>query len=1236
MQAPSSSPQLETQLLTNRYIQQDILGKGGMGVVYLAKDRLTQEQVALKRVKLPDDPNQPHSTYASSIQEQLPVILAREFQFLAGLRHPNIIPVLDYGFDAEKQPFFTMPFLQEGQTILEAGAGLEFEGKIDLITQLLQGLAYLHRRGILHRDIKPENVLVTNGVVQLLDFGLSQNIGDESQTGGSPNYMAPELLDGDEATPNSDLFAVGILFYQLLTGHHPFGKFDVGYFQRLYTSEPDVSKIDDEWVRTLLTSLLSQNPRSRPQSAQYLLQQLYLGLSIEAPAESAAIRESYLQAATFVGRKRELAHLTTALRELDRKNAKGWLIGGESGVGKTRLLNEARIRALTKGYAVLRGQAVEGGGLPFQVWRNIVRRLLLMVEVDDFQAGVLKEIVPDVGLLLGRDIHTAPKLSGQGQQRRLILTIVSLLREVNQPILLLLEDLQWAVESIPLLQHIFLVAEQLPHLIIMANYRSDESPDLPKTLGEMTHIALNRLESNAIRSLSESILGQAGVSNELIQLLESESEGNSYFLIETVRALAEEIGHLSDISKSDLPARVLTGGMRSLMQRRLDSVSAQFQSLQAFAAIAGRQIDVQLLEHQFDKKQVAAWLNQAGAHGVLAVQDNQWQFSHDKLRETLASQLPSEQKKKQHRHVARAIETIYAEDAQFNAILLAHWQAAEDTKKEEEYLLPVAEKFIRLTADYDQARILLKRALELTPQKGAHRAKLLIRHAESYFRQGRFSEGEKYAQESLTVAQDVGYQQGIADGYNHLGIAAESRRDLEISQDYFERSLAIFQKDGDKSGIASILNHLGIVAWNERNFETASSYYEKSLAAFKEVDDQQGVGSILLNLGIVALSQNDYRSAQGYYQESLEIAQSMGDRHSIASCFNQLGAVTINLGQLTVAQSYLENSLAICTEIKNWRVMGYCLYNLGEIAWLRGQYDIARSHYKQQLAHSQSGGAKRSIASSLRLLGLVDHLEGNYTSAQSFYTQAMEIYQELEDKNYTARCLCYFGDLARNRGDFSEAYENYTQCRSIWKEIDHKQNLLDAHKGFGALYLKQDEPTAGLAHLKQALQLAIDENMTIELGSIYGYLAQCQSALRDHKAALSTALEHFERFKDCEADRSEGMVHLAVAQTLTTSNNGKEPSAILQKLAGLTGLEVTPEAYFEAALESAYSYDSRLTILMSYGRYLLQNGAKETAYIHLNEAKKMAEANNLTVKTSQIEALIAGKPERAPSPKSSA
>ena len=182
-----------------------------------------------------------------------------------------------------------MSHLQESQSILEAAENLPLEEKVRLIQEALQALAYLHRRGVLHRDLKPENVQVVDGSVQVLDFGLAINKNlDQTNSAGTVLYMAPELFDGEAYESTADLYSIGILLYQALTGTHPFEPFDYTFVDRVLDEEPNLEQIDRR-LQPLLGSLLAKKPCQRPESANEVLVLIANALGQPVAVETSAI-----------------------------------------------------------------------------------------------------------------------------------------------------------------------------------------------------------------------------------------------------------------------------------------------------------------------------------------------------------------------------------------------------------------------------------------------------------------------------------------------------------------------------------------------------------------------------------------------------------------------------------------------------------------------------------------------------------------------------------------------------------------------------------------------------------------------------------------------------------------------------------------------------------------------------------------------------------------------------------
>ncbi|MBC8172245.1 MAG: protein kinase, partial [Anaerolineae bacterium] len=586
----------------NRYRLRHEIGTGGMGTVYTADDRLTGQTVALKRLRTKVSRLQFNHTlsYGDVLHS-----LSTEFRVLAGLRHPHIITVLDYGFDVDRQPYFTMQYIEHARTLIEYAQKLNQKEKIDLLVSMLQALAYLYRRGILHRDLKPENVLITtDGTLKVTDFGLALSQTEAETTGatsGTLAYLAPELLQGQFATIASDLYAVGVVMYEVLVGHYPYPRDDLNtMLQAIIVAKPDTSMLSEP-LAIVLQRLMAKKPEERYQDADSVIVALCAAVGEPVPIEAQALRESFLQAAAFVGREAELKQLTDALQSLMTvpPQSSAWLIGGESGIGKSRLLDELQTAALLQGCLVVRGQALEGGGQLFQLWRAVVRRLVLTIAPpDDLTAGILKAVVPDIDVLLGHAIPDAPTLSPHGMQERLIVTIVDVIRQASEqhPLVLLLEDLQWSSESLVPLRRLL---DRLPDLAIqlVASYRDDEAPTLPENLAGMQLMKLQRFDQTMTVALSRAMLGQAGQDPSLVNLLHRETEGNAFFIVEVLRALADHSGSLGSILDATLPRHVYAGGVQEVVSRRLARVPAEFQPVLRLLAVIGRQVDLQLLTH---------------------------------------------------------------------------------------------------------------------------------------------------------------------------------------------------------------------------------------------------------------------------------------------------------------------------------------------------------------------------------------------------------------------------------------------------------------------------------------------------------------------------------------------------------------------------------------------------------------------------------------------------------------
>lgn len=710
-------PQLP-QVLDALYVLDAKLGEGGMGVVYRAHHRLDGRTVALKLVRRPE--SSARSRGVSSLETvQLRLALAREFGTLSSLHHPNVVQVLDYGFDDLFGPYFTMELLEAPQTLVEAAAELPLADTLALLIQLLRSLAYLHRRGIIHRDLKPRNVMCVGGVVKVVDFGLATRSATPTSIGGTVRYMAPELWEGHSPTVASDLYAFGVILYELLTNEFP-GRANDGRLTqpRQFPCKPAVPAVSaapavsaELW--NIVEVLLATDPAARPASAGAVIDALSRVFGNVVAFETPETRESFLQASELIGRDREMATLSGALSMLIAGKGSCWLCHGESGVGKSRLFAELRTQALVRGAAVVHGQGVVEGGSAYHVWRPVLRALALRGELSDHDAGVLATMLPELSDLLGRSIAPIAALPAAAAAERLFETIERLFRRQHKPTVILLEDLHWAgPDSLRLLAELARRVSAIP-MLILGNYRDDEAPALPAEISALT-FKVERLSRLAIRDLAASMIGDAGRRGELVDYLFRETEGNVFVLVEVLRELAEQAGELQHVVRIALPERVMTGGIEAFARRRVDRLPEQHRDLVELAAIAGRHLDLNVLRELAGAESRDQWLRACANAAVIEYQDGGWRFAHDKLRDALIATIPRERRAELHLRVSKAIENSYSGAMRDTkaADLAHHFEAAGDIEQAWRYRMRAGD-LARRGCSYGEAREHYGRALTL-------------------------------------------------------------------------------------------------------------------------------------------------------------------------------------------------------------------------------------------------------------------------------------------------------------------------------------------------------------------------------------------------------------------------------------------------------------------------------------------------------------------------------------------
>ncbi len=704
-------------LIQDRYHIKSELGRGGMGTVYRAEDTLLERPVAIKFVS------------AAGLGTEGRARLLQEARAAAKLSHPNIVAVYDVGQaelagEGPKTSFIVMELI-EGQTLREYQPP-DLDRTIDIAMAICEALAAAHNQGIIHRDLKPENVAVTaNDSVKLMDFGLARISGKSrlTQQGtfmGTASYMAPEIILGQEASARSDLYALGVMLYEMSAARPPFeaGNLTAVISQHLHAPVVPPSAYNEQIpaaLDQLIIQLLKKGPEERPESAEAVR------ISLKNLAESAPnlptpaskTQLNRLVRGRMVGREEELAEALALWEKSTAGDGQLLLISGDPGIGKTRLVKELNAYAEISGGQTLLGLCFAQERRPYGPIAQMVQSSL----EDGFNLDLPQAVMADLLTLAPElrlrypDFPPNERLDPEEEQQRLfesIITWFGALTAAGQ-LLLVVDDVHWADSgSLAFLRYLARRLTQRRAMVV-ATYREVEL-DAALPFQEMlrdinrerlaTRIKLSRLEKEQTRDLLATLFAEE-ISPEFLDGIYRETEGNPFFVEEVCKTLVDS-GKLyfedgrwhrpEDIHDLEIPQ-----GIRLTIQTRLSKLSAEKQNILQLAALLGREFEYELLTavSKSDEESLIDVLEEAeraqlieevrlSTPGALP----SFTFTHALIQSTLLSNLSTLRRQRYQRQVALALEETFPERREELAPLLGRYFAeAGDGDKGVKYLL---------------------------------------------------------------------------------------------------------------------------------------------------------------------------------------------------------------------------------------------------------------------------------------------------------------------------------------------------------------------------------------------------------------------------------------------------------------------------------------------------------------------------------------------------------------------
>jgi hypothetical protein len=720
---------------TGRFLIRRRLGSGGMGAVYEAYDRERHETVALKTLRWQD----PAAIYR----------LKKEFRVLGDLVHPNLASL--YELVAEGDDWFYTMELVDGIDFLayvrpEPPARPDERASPSLppqppdvprlraaLGQLVEGVAALHRAGIVHRDLKPSNVLVTSaGRVVILDFGLADIVASagrlqtrEHGLWGTADYMSPEQVEGRRG-PASDWYAVGVMLYEALTGQLPFrGNSLKVLADKSARDPPKASEVLlglPEDLVDLCHALMARDPSARPEDGEIVRRAGVSETSTSVVGARQPVRPAFL-----IGREAELAQLREAFRTACSGHAIAFYVHGASGIGKTTLIQHF-VESVEReaSVVVLTGRCYERESVPYKALDGVVDTLSRYLKT--LSGPQVRALLPEGVSALTRLFPVLLRIEAVGDvragerepadplelRRRGFACLRELLTRLaaRQPVLVFIDDLQWAdPDSVVLLEDL-LRPPGAPPVLLIASFRSEDLDSHPFLRALLPHAGTPFCRTCQIGPLTTA--DTLRLAEELLASRTAEAAAHAATVVREAAGSPFLVEQLVRYVLDSVEGTGATGvGLAEMLEARLRGLPRGARPLLATLAVAGRPVDARvahtaaglegdrrLLEEGLLK---AHFVRSSGAPSRL-------ELYHDRMRDTLVATLAPQAAAAIHLRLAQCSEKLGLDDPE---ALFEDYVAAGVHDRAAVYAARAADKAFTALA-FDRAALLYQRGLELT------------------------------------------------------------------------------------------------------------------------------------------------------------------------------------------------------------------------------------------------------------------------------------------------------------------------------------------------------------------------------------------------------------------------------------------------------------------------------------------------------------------------------------------
>ncbi len=784
-------------------------------------------------------------------------------------------------------------------------------------------------------------------------------------------------------------------------------------------------------------------------------------------------------------------------------------------------------------------------------------------DMDEME-GVQDKItaLSDIKYTVRKDIE---ELDLENERRRIADRILELLYELveEQPILLLLEDLQWADESSLFVYDYISRNIASKNIFTLGTRRPNESDIADKTIdelkddGNLEEMVLSRLSSEDVDELMDELFEPNEFPEELGTRLFKECEGNPFFVIEMLKQMEQEgnIGEKDGVYRLMTDTYSIPTSVEEVVYRRLELLDPDALTMIEYASCEGSEIN--------DK--IPAWFDREIDHGtsmraltdsgILISSDENYTFTHAIFRDVIYNSLSRWWKNSYHHRLGEFYENNYQDQlSEVYYDLARHFSNTNDYDKAHDYSYKAGEKAEVSLApeqaiDFYESALYALNNIRSKEGKTEGRCELFERIGDMRGLLGDFDDALEYYNEGLEIASTDEIRAGL---HRKLGHVFMTTGDYEKSLEECDLGLGLMETDepeavklnrvkgrtymrtgdydkamellsdalelaksiGDKDEIAEVGHNLGTVEWYRGNYGKALEYLEDALEIRKKLDDNRGVARTATNIGIVYSSRGDPKDALTYLEQALTSFEKIGDKLNLALVYNNMGMAYFKLGKLDEALKYFEDSLELFQRVGDKGSTATALNNLGLVIQEMGKLQQSMEYHERSLDIRRLIGDKQGIAMSLYNLGKVYMEKSMYELASKTFVDAVDICKEIGNKHLLGEILCDMSDLNLVMDNTKSAAENAGKALKLSNELGSSSLEGCSRNITGKIFVAKKDWGKAKEEFEKAKHIFEDSGEKRELatlfrdyGNMYRTKGEKERALEYYNRALNIQVE---------------------------------------------------------------------------------------------------------------------------------